>query len=169
MGIPSTEKYEPAPRGYLRSMFELLRRSSANPVADQLQLWDNLIFNYLIGNTDAHLKNYSLLYGSNMRTIRLAPSYDIISTTVYEQSTKEMALYIGDALSIDDISRDSFRIAAREIGLGDRMAMNHFDDMCKRFCPALHEAAAGLSATGFSNAAQIEARILESGGIRHHL
>lgn len=58
----------------LRSMFELLRRSSANPVADQLQLWDNLIFNYLIGNTDAHLKNYSLLYGSNMRTIRLAPS-----------------------------------------------------------------------------------------------
>lgn len=169
MGIPSTEKYEPAPRGYLRSMFELLRRSSANPVADQLQLWDNLIFNYLIGNTDAHLKNYSLLYGSNMRTIRLAPSYDIISTTVYEQSTKEMALYIGDALSIDDISRDSFRIAAKEIGLGDRIAMNHFDDMCKRFCPALHEAAAGLSATGFSNAAQIEARILESGGIRHHL
>lgn len=169
MGIPSSEKYEKEPRGYLRGMFDILRKCSADPVADQLKLFDTIVFNYLIGNTDSHIKNFSLLYCPNLRTKRLAPSYDIISTTIYDQSTKEMSFYIGDALSIDDVSKDSFRLAAKEIGLGDRMAMRRFDTMCERFPAALHEAAAELSSSGYSRAAAIEERILETGGIRKEI
>ena len=164
MGIPAAEKYEKNPRGYLRGMFEVLRRFSAEPIADQLKLWDVLVFNYLIGNTDSHIKNFSLLYSPNQKTVRLAPAYDIVSTVVYPESTREMAFFIGGALLLDDLSRDSFRLAAREVGLGERLAMRRFDAMCTKFRPALHASAKELAAAGFPKAIEMEQRILEAAG-----
>ncbi len=166
MGIPASEKYEKEPRGFLRGMFDLLRRCSADPIADQLKLWDVLVFNYLIGNTDSHAKNFSLLYSPNQKTVRLSPAYDIVSTVVYPESTREMAFFIGDALLLDDLTRDSFRQAAKEVGLGERMAMRRFDAMCERFRPALRAAAAELAAAGFSKALDLEQRILDASGVQ---
>ena len=167
MGIPAAEKYEKESNGYLRGMFEVLRRSSADPIADQLKLWDILVFNYLIGNTDSHIKNFSLLYSPNQKTVRLAPAYDIVSTTVYPESTREMAFYIGGALLLEDLTRDSFRLAAKEVGLGERMAMRHFDTLCERFTGALHESAEELAESGFLKARELEQKILETGGAKH--
>ena len=45
------------------------------------------MFNYLIGNTDNHIKNLSLLYSEDLKSIRLAPAYDIVSTVIYKSST----------------------------------------------------------------------------------
>ena len=166
MGIPASEKYEKEPKGYLRGMFDLLRRSSADPIADQLKLWDVLVLNYLIGNTDAHIKNFSLLYSPNQKTVRLAPAYDIVSTTIYEKSTRDMAFYIGGVISLDDLSREVFRLAAKEVGLGERMAMRRFDSMCERFRPALHAAAEELASAGYPKALDLEQRILDTAGKR---
>ena len=58
-------------------MFNLLASYSANPLEDQKKLLERIVFNYLIGNTDCHIKNYSLLYSENLREIRLAPAYDM--------------------------------------------------------------------------------------------
>jgi len=62
LGIPAAEKYEPTDGMYLKNAFALLKHRSANPLEDQLKLWDLTVFNFLIGNTDNHLKNLSLLY-----------------------------------------------------------------------------------------------------------
>ena len=165
MGVPAAAKYERGNDGYMKGMFELLRKVSSDPVADQLKLWDVIVFDYLIGNTDAHIKNFSLLYGKDLRQIRLAPAYDIVSTAVYEQSTREMAFRIGGAPSLDDLGRDAFRQAAREIGLGERMAMRRFDAMAARFRTALHASAEELTGAGYPAAAEIESRILAHAGI----
>ena len=165
LGIPANMKYEKEPRGYLREMFALLRRASSDPITDQLRLWDLLVFNWLLGNTDAHVKNFSLLYSPDLRRVRLAPAYDLVSTAAYRQSTREMAFYIGGALLLDDVTEDAFRQAARDVGLGERMAMRRFDEMCRRFKPALHESAEELIAAGYDKAAELEGRILQSGGI----
>ena len=168
MGIPAARKYEQGAHGYMRGMFELLRKYSSDPVTDQLKLWDTLVFDYLIGNTDAHIKNFSLLYGRNLRQIRLAPAYDIVSTVIYEQSTRNMAFSIGGATALDDITRDSFRTAAREAGLGERMAMRRFDAMADRFRKALHESAAELVHAGYPKAAELEERILDTAGVKQN-
>lgn len=76
-----------------------------------------------------------------------------------------MAFRIGGARSIDDITADSFRTAAREVGLGERMAMRRLELMCQRFRPALRQSTEELVSAGYSKAADIEARILQSGGI----
>lgn len=166
MGIPAAAKYELTSDGYMRGMFEILRKYSADPVTDQLRLWDIIVFDYLIGNTDAHIKNFSLLYGKDLRQIRLAPAYDIVSTVIYEQSTRDMSFRIGGTMALDDMSRDSFRTAAREAGLGERMALRRFDAMAERFRTALHESAADLARDGYNKAAELENRILKTAGIK---
>ncbi|BAI81758.1 conserved hypothetical protein (plasmid) [Deferribacter desulfuricans SSM1] len=42
-----------------------------------------IILNYLLGNGDAHLKNFGVLYDYDLTNIRLAPAYDIVSTIAY--------------------------------------------------------------------------------------
>ena len=169
MGIPASEKYEHGQKGYMQGMFDILRRYSSDPIADTLKLWDILVFDYLIGNTDAHVKNFSLLYSPNQTAVRLAPAYDIVSTVIYKESTLDMAFSIGRAYAIDDITEASFRLAARDAGLGERMAMRRFDELRDRFRTALHLSAEELSDTGYPLAQRIERRILQAGGIKHFM
>jgi serine/threonine-protein kinase HipA len=166
MGIPASKKYEAKGSNYLQGMFEVLRKYSVNPLADRLKLWDIVIFNYLIGNTDAHIKNFSLLYSPDMKSIRLAPAYDIVSTTVHESSTRDMAFNIGGEYSIDDITRASFNRAARDVGLGESLAMKRYDMLLEKFEKALRESTKVLVDMGFNKAENIENRILQTGGIR---
>ena len=164
LGISSANKYEKEHTGYMRRMFELLRQFSSNPIVDQGKLWDIIVFCYLLGNTDAHIKNFSLLYGKDLRSIRLAPAYDLVSTTVYESSTREMSFYIGNALLTDEITETSFREAATEIHIGERFASRRYNYICNHFREALRETAAELQEAGFSKAKEIEEKILHTGG-----
>ena len=167
LGIPAADKYEPAGLHYMRDSFALLRRNSSNPIQDQLKLWDLIVFNFLLGNTDAHLKNYSLLHGQNPKSVRLAPAYDLISTTAYKSSTRDMSFRIGGRLSVDEIGRSAFQDAAREVGLGQRIAMQHFDALADRFEAALQQTAAELTEQGYHQAAAIAQEIMSTGGIHH--
>ena len=164
MGISSADKYEKNREGYMRRMFETLRQVSANPIQDQQKLWDMIVFSYLLGNTDAHIKNFSLLYGKDLHSIRLAPAYDMVSTTVYESSTREMAFFIGNALLIDDITEESFKEASDEVRIGKKFAFERYNHICNRFREALRDAASELQDAGFSKAAEMEERILRTGG-----
>lgn len=160
LGIPASRKYENGDR-HLAKMFALLRTHSSQPIEDQLKLWDRIVFNCLIGNTDGHLKNYSLLYSEDLKTVRLAPAYDVINTVGYKGVTHEMSFAIGSAKRIEDVTRDSFRTAAREAGLGERMALNRLDVMAKRFRPALESAAETLTHQGVKGVEELKATILD--------
>lgn len=164
LGIPASAKYEKNHGGYMQKMFALLRQYSANPIIDQHKLWDIIVFCYLLGNTDAHIKNFSLLYGKNLRSKRLAPAYDLVSTTVYESSTREMAFSIGNDILIDHINEKSFREAASAIQIGERFAMRRYSYICDHFRNALRESASELRQLGFSKADEMEERILRTGG-----
>lgn len=165
LGIPAKSKYEKNNGGYLRKLFDVIRKHSANPIDDQLKLWDICVFNYLIGNTDNHIKNISLLYSEDLKTIRLAPAYDIISTMIYDSSTEYMALSIGGIYNIRDIDRVAFERQAKEVGLGVSMAMKRFDNMAKNFKEALSKAGEALQSQGFEDIEEIQQKILINGGI----
>ena len=165
LGIPAAKKYEGPGDGYLRRMFELLRRHSADPITDMLKLWDMVVFDFLIGNTDAHVKNFSLLYSPDMRRIRLAPAYDIVSTAVYSESTRDLSLALGGEYSLDKITEKDFLIAASDAGLGGKMALNRLNQMRRIFRPALEEATEELYRAGYANVRKTAQTILERGGI----
>lgn len=159
MGISAHNKYESDNAGYLKMMFEIIRQKSFNPIADQLKMWDICIFNYLIGNTDNHIKNVSLLYDEELKTVCLAPAYDILSTVIYTSSTRDMAFSIGNEYDIKKITRDSFRREAANIGLGEQMAMKRFDYLANAFLDALNKACDELLGKGFNKAIDIYERI----------
>ena len=167
MGISAAEKYESADGSYMKRMFEILRQYSSNPIEDQLKLWDMIVFNCLIGNADAHIKNFSLLYSPDLKSIRLAPAYDIVSTAIYEQNVRTLSFSVGGMHSIDTLSTEAFRNAANEIGIGERMAMKRLSDMCDRFIPALSACTDRLAGEGYTQVFDIKERILRYGGISH--
>ena len=131
---------------------------------DQLGLWDMVAFHFLIGNTDGHIKNFSLLYSDSLRTCRLAPAYDVVSTVVYESGTREMALGIGGQRDLSRIDRRCFEEAAARAGLGRTMAMRRFDRLADGLEGALQDVADELTQQGLSGVSEIKERILERGG-----
>lgn len=167
LGIPSKNKYERNKQGYLKSLFRVLHMYSANPIEDVLKLWDICVFNYLVGNTDNHIKNISLLYGEDLKSIRLAPAYDIISTMIYKSSTENMALSINGIYNIKEITRSAFREEAEKNGLGIKLAMNHFDKMAENFSKAIEKSQIELEKQGFQNIDQICKMIKQKGGISY--
>lgn len=93
-GLLPDQKYEIDGGPGLVDAFALIDSHSALPALDRLQLVDWLLYNYLIGNADAHGKNVAMLYGGKGR-LRLAPTYDLLSTAYWPQLADKMAMAIG--------------------------------------------------------------------------
>ncbi len=160
LSIAAADKYEKDGDNYIVRMFEIIRNHSGNPLEDQLKLWRRIVFDYVLGNTDAHIKNFSLLYSYDLGEKRLSPAYDMISTAIYEASTREMSFNIGGKRALDEIGKDDFRTMASQVGIGERLAMNTFEDVLNRFENSIHESVTELSSMGFENALDIGDRIL---------
>lgn len=160
LGIEASEKYEKPGDQYAVKMFEIIRNYSADPLGDTLKLWNRMVFDYALGNTDAHIKNFSLLYDPDLRNVRLSPAYDMISTAIYNASTREMSFNIGGKRNLDLITEEDFRIMAEQAGIGKKVAGNAYYSVLNGFEKAVKEAAEELSALGFKNAVSIGERIL---------
>ena len=63
------------------------------------------------------------------------------------------------------VTEASFEAAAREAGLGVRMAIQRYHRMVAAFVPALRSASEALQVEGFPEAAEIAEQILQTGGI----
>ncbi|HEX3627074.1 MAG TPA: type II toxin-antitoxin system HipA family toxin [Verrucomicrobiae bacterium] len=118
LGIIPDNKYQNEGGPSLKQCFALLRELSSAPVIDLQRLLDAVIFNFLIGNHDAHGKNFSLLYGSETR---LAPLYDVLSTAYYPDLAKKMAMKIGGEYISDKVLPKDFDQLADEAGLAKPM------------------------------------------------
>ncbi|MEN9493222.1 MAG: hypothetical protein RJA63_3671 [Pseudomonadota bacterium] len=81
--------------------FALVRAAVKPSAPSVLRLLDFVVFNALIGNHDAHAKNFSLLYAS--RGVTLAPLYDALSTAIYPELTDKMAMKIGSKYRFTEV------------------------------------------------------------------
>jgi serine/threonine-protein kinase HipA len=118
-GIMPTRKYQseggPAPA----DIIELLRTHSTNSVDDLDTFIHALGFNWLIGGTDAHAKNYSLLLAGGP-IVRLAPLYDIASILPYgdvDFQKMKLAMKIGGEYKLGQIGVREWQKFARETRL----------------------------------------------------
>lgn len=120
LNIVSELKYQKEGGPSFKQCFALLRNVSTAPVIDLANLLDAVIFNYLVGNNDAHGKNFSLIYignGSAINEIRLAPLYDVISTIYHPELNTDMAMKIGRAYSSANVTPRDFEQLALDVGL----------------------------------------------------
>lgn len=101
LGIVPENKYQAEGGPSLDDCIKLIQRVSSRPAVDYQKLLERSVFNYLIGNNDAHAKNFSLIYSNGQ--CRLAPAYDLVSTVVYPELNANMAMKIGGRKSADDL------------------------------------------------------------------
>lgn len=107
-------KYEAEGGPGLGAIADLLRDKSSRGGADVLALLRATILNYVLGNSDAHAKNFSLLHGD---AVQLAPLYDIVSTAVYPSIDGSMAMAIGDNVDPGSLSGGDLYDLAEDCGL----------------------------------------------------
>jgi serine/threonine-protein kinase HipA len=115
LGVVPEKKYQIEGGPSLKDCFALVREVSSAPVLDLNALLDAVILNLLIGNNDAHGKNFSLLYNDGQT--RLAPLYDVLSTSYYPELSSKMAMKIGGEFDAKKVRPQDFEHMAEEAGL----------------------------------------------------
>ncbi len=142
-GIVSETKYQKEGGPSLKQCFALLREVSSAPVIDLSRLLDAVIYNFLVGNNDAHGKNFSLLYhgvGTANQEIRLAPLYDVVSTSYYPELSRDMAMKIGGEYSSDKVTPKNFEQLAEEAGLAKPIVRNRVPELAEAVVANLDKA-----------------------------
>ena len=92
------------------------------------------VFNLLVGNGDAHLKNWSLIYPDRMRA-RLSPAYDLVCTAVYlpHPGNLELGLPFLGAMRLSEVSREHFARLQELLRVGDEDVLDVVDETLERF------------------------------------
>jgi len=163
-GIKSDMKYEHDGGPGFMSIRNLLVKHSRLPIEDIAMLVRLGIFNYLIGNCDAHAKNFSLLHSAD-GTVSLAPFYDLISTTVYDghfgsKLSRNMGMRVGKHENIDKVKPEDFDIFAKEVRLRLRQVLNIGEELIQTLPFAFGTAGLAAENKGFLSAAPMVERIL---------
>jgi serine/threonine-protein kinase HipA len=122
LGQASERKYQADGGPTVLDAVSLLRRSSVRPAQDLITFWRALVFNWLIGNCDAHAKNFSLLYDASMPA--LAPLYDLVSTTIYPELTSRLAMSLDGARQIEQVTAEAWAKLAHEINYSKRFIVS---------------------------------------------
>ncbi|MGH8642002.1 MAG: HipA domain-containing protein, partial [Burkholderiales bacterium] len=127
LNLPASKKYEQEGGPSLAACFEVIARYCAQPARDRLELISWTIFNYLVGNADAHAKNLSLLITAD--GVSLAPFYDLISTVVYRGLTSRLALKIGGENRPDWIQERHWKAFADVSGANPRIVWRRMAEL----------------------------------------
>jgi serine/threonine-protein kinase HipA len=131
LGLMPGRKYQEDGGPGIAQIVTLIRRASSNPDVDVDRFLQANMFNWLIGGTDAHAKNYSLLISAGDE-IRLAPLYDLSSQLPYpELIAQRVAMKIGDHYDIWRIGIADWRELARACTIDEERVLTMLTDMAK--------------------------------------
>jgi len=150
LGKLYVEKYQHEGGPSVGDSMRLIDEESTAPARDRQQLWLALVFNVLIGNCDAHGKNYSLLYDSPAPS--LAPFYDLVSTAAYAELTTRLAMSIDGATHLDQVDRRAWERLAEQVGFASRF----LEQRTLPFVREVSKAAARLSDEGEHAKAEVK-------------
>ncbi|WP_414146293.1 HipA domain-containing protein [Francisella tularensis] len=115
----------------INTLIKYGKMSTINKVA----LFDASIFNFLIGNGDAHAKNFSLLY-RNLK-IELAPLYDILSTIIYSQPYQKakMSMNVDSKCKFCQIQKRHFVELGKSIGFKEGYCIKRIESIASKILP----------------------------------
>lgn len=137
MGYPAERKYQESGGPGFAECRELIDEYLSNKgVANRLLFIRMVIFNYIIGNHDAHGKNFSILHDNGFE---LAPFYDLVSTQVYPLDNK-FAMAIGQTFRLDRIKDHSFEVFAKNMNI----RLNLLKTLIKEICGVVEKELKGL-------------------------
>lgn len=153
LGVLPTAKYQSDSGPTPEQIIDLLRhRARPSAAEDVARFVDALAFNWVIGGTDAHTKNYSvLLVGPR---VRLASLYDVASVLSCDDMylpRLKMAMKIGGEYGVEAVSGRHWRRFAAANGLDAEPLLNRLDDLAARTPEAFASAARTDAVSGLAS------------------
>lgn len=130
LAIVPEHKYQNEGGPGLTQAFALLRSATRPSAPQTLKLLDFVVFNVLIGNHDAHGKNFSLLY--TPAGVLLTPLYDALCTAVYPQLTEKMAMNIGSKYKFSEVMERHWGQFATDAVLSPAQVKKRILDIARR-------------------------------------
>lgn len=103
-----------------------------------------MVFNVLCCNTDAHLKNYSILIRGD--DIELAPIYDVVCARVWAGITENLALDVDDKRRGEYIEGRYWAREAEKCGFAPRVALERVKVLAEAIPERLADARAAVAA-----------------------
>lgn len=109
---------------YKTANFETVANTAARLVGQGAteEVIDRLIFNILVGNGDAHLKNWAFIYPDGVNPM-LSPVYDVLPTVLYIDRD-HLGMNLGGTKDFASLTTNSFRRLGEVAGVGDSFATN---------------------------------------------
>jgi serine/threonine-protein kinase HipA len=147
LGIAPEKKYASEGGPTFPPCFELIRRACAQPAPAVLRLLDAAIFNVIVGNADAHGKNFSLLYQPD--GIGFAPLYDLMCTAAYPDVHAKLAMKVAKRATLEEFTPTTWEDFGREIGMGPPFVRRRAGALAERTMETLPFAAEGIANAGF--------------------
>lgn len=129
LNIPSAYKYQAEGGASFVDCFEILKKTT-RPTVSIKQFIELMVFNYLIGNNDAHGKNFSILHYEN-GDIELAPCYDVLCSMVYDDLSDKMAMKIGGHYEHDKILIRHFEKLANDLNISFTQLKRVIKNQCE--------------------------------------
>ena len=150
LGIPPEHKYAAEGGPNFPACFELVRRACAQPAPAVLRLLDAAIFTVIVGNADAHGKNFSLLYGP--RGVKLAPLYDLLCTVAYPEVQAKFAMKIGKRAMLEEFKPTTWEDFGRDVGVGPAFVRRRAGELAELTLTRIGATAEGIAAAGLDDA-----------------
>ena len=164
LSIHPSRKYQNDGGPGVRDIVKLLRSNVYQPPdgndtidAAEEDVWrflDALLFNWLIGGTDAHAKNYSLYIGSQ-GLVRLAPLYDLGSIFAYpdiDARRAKMAMRVAGKYRLSEIALRHWAELAAEVGVSADALISRARSMAMEIADAAVGVAAHMRSEGVNHA-----------------
>ena len=149
LGVVSEHKYQNEGGPSLAQAFALLRSATRPSAPHTLKLLDFVVFNALIGNHDAHGKNFSLLY--TQAGAVLTPLYDALCTALYPTLTDKMAMKIGSKYKFSEVQARHWEQFATEAALSYAQVKKRILHSAKHLPGLAHDTQEKMQAEGNSH------------------
>lgn len=149
IGIAPEIKYEREGGPSIAGCQHVIVKHTARPAVDQIKLFGIVVFNYLIGNADAHGKNFSLLYKG--KKPELAPAYDLLSTALYPDLSEKMAMKIGGKYKPTEVSLRHFHTMGADTKAAKSAINRQIKTMREKIIDAALTLKASLNADGLTS------------------
>ena len=116
-------------KGSYEQIAKVIQKHSSAPKLDLVNYWELVVFSWITGNADMHLKNFSL-YSRQSGIYTLSPAYDMLSTAlVMPEDTEELALTLNERKR--KIKKSDFEVAMQASGLDKKVVDNIFNKFLK--------------------------------------
>lgn len=151
LGIMSQNKYEADGGPSFAACIGLLRKSATVPVVEINRFISLFLFNLIVGNKDAHGKNYSIIFDKSKK--ELSPAYDILSTTYYPMLSEKMSMSINGKFELDEINEGDLYQMSQAANIGGKLIIKEYHRIKDLLLPTAKKV---LNASVFPEAFRID-------------